>query len=280
MTSYQELATTLTKGAERCVLVGYHDQGGVPTIGWGHTGPDVKVGASITRDQADFLLANDYAIADHQLTSKLTNPGPFAALDLHEKAALLDFVFNTGGGEPLGHKRADGVSDCWQIWRDVDAGALADVPDQFDRFKYIHVNGVAVEDKGLSNRRAAEKTLWRTADMAAAIAVGNAGGVTGGSGAASVLPTPPQTAAPKSFSKTSLGLKLGGLFAGAGSLGGQYLTPDTQAKAQNVADTAASHATSFGHFGPAIASVCGAGVVVIAAGMLLVHVTQTQAAKV
>lgn len=274
MTSYQDLSMTLTKGAERCVLVGYHDQGGVPTIGWGHTGPDVKVGQTITRDQADFLLANDYAIADHRLTTELTKPGPFAACDLHEKAALLDFVYNTGGGKSLGDK------DCWQIWKDVDGGALTDVPDQFDRFKYIHVNGKAVEDRGLSNRRAAEKTLWRTADLDASIAVANAGGVSGGSGAASVLPTPPQTSAPKTFSKTSLGLKIAGLFGGIGTVGGQYLTPDTQAKAQNVADTVAAHASSFGHLGPILASVSGAGVVVIAAGMLFVHVTQQEAAKV
>lgn len=274
MTSYQELATTLTKGAERCVLVGYHDQGGVPTIGWGHTGPDVKVGQTITRDQADFLLTNDYAIADHALTTELTKPGPFAQLDLHEKAALLDFVFNTGGGKRLGDPK------CWQIWRDVDAGNLADVPDQFDRFKYIHVNGVAIEDKGLSNRRAAEKTLWRTADVGASITVANAGGVSGGSGAASVLPTPPATSAPKAFAKTSFGLKIAGLLSGSGGVAARVFTPETQAKAQNAADTAAAHASAFGHLGPVIASVCGAAVVVVAAGALLVHVSQQEAAKV
>jgi|SRR5579859_516931 len=271
--SYQDLAMTLTKGAEKCVLVGYHDQGGVPTIGWGHTGPDVKVGQTITRDQADFLLANDYAISDHRLTTELTKPGPFAALDLHEKAALLDFVFNTGGGKSLGDPK------CWEIWGDVDAGRLADIPDQFDRFIYIHVNGVAKEDKGLANRRAAEKTLWRTADMDAAIAVGNAGGVSGGSGAASVLPTPPQSDAPKSLSKTSLGLKVGALLTSGTGLAAKAFTPDTQAKAQNLSDTVASHASSLGHLGPIVSSVAGAGVVVIAAGMLFVHVSQQESAK-
>lgn len=274
MTSYIDFAEPVTKGVERCVLVGYLDQGGVPTIGWGHTGPDVHVGQTITRDQADFLLAQDMAIADHRLTTELTKPGPFAALDLHEKAALLDFVFNTGGGKSLGEK------DCWTIWTDIDKGNLADIPDQFDRFTFIHVNGVVKQDKGLANRRAAEKTLWRTADTAAAIAVGNAGGVVGGSGAASVLPTPPAPSAPKSLAKTSLGLKIAALPAALGTFGSQYFTPDTQAKAQNVADTAAAHASSFGHFGPAIASVCGAGVVVVAAGALLVHVSQQEAAKV
>lgn len=274
MSSYQDLAESLTRGAERCVLVGYADQGGVPTIGYGHTGPDVKLGATITRDQADFLLAQDYAIADHRLTTELTRPGPFAELDLHERAALLDFVFNTGGG-----KRLD-EPGCWAIWADVDAGRLADVPDQFDRFTFIHVNGAVQPSSGLANRRAAEKILWRTADVTASIAAANAGGVSGGSGAASVLPTPPTPDAPKALAKTSLGLKLSAFGASATGLVAKAFTPDGQAQAQNVSDTVVAHASVLGHFGPAITSVCGAAVVVVAAGALVVHLTQQQAAKV
>jgi GH24 family phage-related lysozyme (muramidase) len=272
--NYRDIAMTITKGAENCVLVGYYDQGGIPTWGWGHTGPGVKVGQMITRDQADFLLEQDYAVADHRLTTELTKPDKFAALDEHEKAALLDFVFNSGGGPSLGEK------GCWNLWNDVDAGRLADVPDQFDRFIWVHVNGKAVTSLGLKNRRAAEKTLWNTADVGAAVAAANAGGQTVSSGATRALPTPPQTSAPKTLSKTSLGLKIAGFIAGSGGLASKAFTPDTQAKVQNVADTAAAHASSFGHFGAAIASICGAAVVVVAAGALVVHVSQQEAAKV
>lgn len=42
-------------------LTAYQDIVGVWTIGYGHTGPDVKPGLAITRQQADQLLVNDLA---------------------------------------------------------------------------------------------------------------------------------------------------------------------------------------------------------------------------
>lgn len=271
--SYLVIQAAVTKRFEKCVLIGYLDQGKVPTWGWGHTGQEVRVGQSITQEHADLDFDRDQAEADAKLHRHI-DPARFVALTEHEKAAVLDFVFNTGGGPEPDHK------DCWTIWKDINAGNLEDVVTQFNRFIYVHINGQAITSNGLKNRRAAEIVLWNTGDVEAAVATANAGGQTVCSASCRVLPTPPVTSAPKPFAKVSLWLKGSGLLAGAGSLSTRVFTPDGQAQAQNVADTAAAHAASFGHFGPAIASVCGAAVVVVAAGALLVHVLQSEAAKV
>lgn len=60
----------------------YLDTGSVPTIGWGHTGPEVHLGLVWTQDQADLKFASDAAAANSN-----------AALDLGQKAwGLLDPV--------------------------------------------------------------------------------------------------------------------------------------------------------------------------------------------
>lgn len=271
--SYLEIQAAVTKRFEKCVLIGYLDQGKVPTWGWGHTGQEVRVGQSITQEHADLDFARDQAEADAKLHRHVT-PTAFVAMTEHEKAAVLDFTFNTGGGPEPDHK------ECWTIWKDINAGRLEDVVTQFNRFIYVHINGEPVTSNGLKNRRAAEIVLWNTGDVEAAVATATAGGQTVCSASCRVLPTPPVQAAPKTLAKTSLWLKASGLLAGSGGLATKVFTPETQAKAQNAADVAAAHVSNFGHFGPAIASVCGAAVVVVAAGSLLVHVLQQEAAKV
>src|SRR5690554_2154097 len=47
---------TLIKYYEGCKLTAYRDPAGVLTIGYGHTGPDVIEGLTITQDQAEQLL--------------------------------------------------------------------------------------------------------------------------------------------------------------------------------------------------------------------------------
>lgn len=273
MQTYLDIQAATTRRFEKCVLVGYLDQGKVATWGWGHTGPEVHVGQAITREQADIDFIRDQAEADAKLKRHVP-PAAFSKLNESEKAALLDFVFNTGGGSEPGEK------DCWAIWKAVAAGDLAAVPAQFNRFIYVHVDGKAVTSNGLKNRRAAEIVLWNTGDQDAAAATANAGGATVCSASCRVLPTPPEPDAPKSLAKTSLGLKLGGLVSSAGALATKALTDDNGDRLQNVHDTAVKHASELGHFGPALVSVLGAGVVCVAVAQFLVHVQQQQAAKV
>lgn len=49
------------KAWEGCRLVGYRCPAGVPTIGYGHTGPEVKIGQRITQAQADEYFERDIA---------------------------------------------------------------------------------------------------------------------------------------------------------------------------------------------------------------------------
>ncbi|HTD96362.1 MAG TPA: lysozyme, partial [Edaphobacter sp.] len=58
---YGEAGLALTKGFEGLRLEAYADQGGVWTVGYGHTGPGVYAGLAITEDQAETLLISDIA---------------------------------------------------------------------------------------------------------------------------------------------------------------------------------------------------------------------------
>lgn len=46
------IGLALVKSFEGCKLTAYEDQGGVCTVGYGHTGPDVHAGETITGDEA------------------------------------------------------------------------------------------------------------------------------------------------------------------------------------------------------------------------------------
>lgn len=267
-TSYYDIQEAFTKKAENCVLVGFIHGDNTPTWGWGHTGPEVRVGQSISPAEAETYFRIDQALADRRMKERCT-PEALAKLDEHEKAALLDFVFNAG------------ANPSWTIWKIVNGTVEGSVPDEFDRFIWVHPNPnkPAVTSAGLKNRRAAEKVLWNTADVDTAIVVANAGGQRISS-ATRELVTPPTPNAPKALSKTSLGLKIGALGTSAAGLAGKLFTPATKDQASDFAGTVAAHASSFGHFGAVLSSVAGAGVIVIAAGMLFVHVSQQEAAKV
>lgn len=81
------------KQHEGCSLTAYQDQGGVWTIGYGHTGPEVHKGLVWTQAQADAALNADLTKAEAQVMKQVT-----VALSDKQKAALDSFVFNLGGG--------------------------------------------------------------------------------------------------------------------------------------------------------------------------------------
>ena len=62
--TYSTKGLALTAQFEGCSLAAYQDQVGVWTIGYGHTGPDVKPGLTITGAQAQDLLAQDVCSAE------------------------------------------------------------------------------------------------------------------------------------------------------------------------------------------------------------------------
>ena len=88
---------TLLKTWEGCRLSAYPDpaSGGAPwTIGYGHTGPDVVPGLTITQQKADAFLQKDVADAANAVERLL----PDVALLARQRDALISFCFNVGGG--------------------------------------------------------------------------------------------------------------------------------------------------------------------------------------
>lgn len=133
-------AEDLAKEFEGCKLVGYPDIKGVPTIGFGHTGPDVYIGLVWTQAQADEALVHD--MAEAALLLQRYSPGPFVAGALD---ALTDFVFNEGSG----HYRTSTLMSY------VNAQNWAAVKRELLRWEYA---GGQVID-GLERRRQAEAAL-------------------------------------------------------------------------------------------------------------------------
>lgn len=130
----------LIKQAEGLSLKAYRDTGGVLTIGWGHTGPDVTAGMVITEAQADQLLREDVrdAEADVRRLFPITTQNQFDA--------LVSFTFNLG---------ADQVRES-TLRRLHNEGDYAGAKSQFGR--WVFDNGVKLA--GLVRRRAAEAALY------------------------------------------------------------------------------------------------------------------------
>lgn len=89
----------LIKSFEGCRLTAYKP---VPneqywTIGWGHYGPDVKPGQTITRAEADRLLVLDCQSAADAVDNPKYCPVT-DQLNANQRDALISFTFNCGTG--------------------------------------------------------------------------------------------------------------------------------------------------------------------------------------
>ena len=141
--TYSRTGIQLTEGFESCELIGYPDKlrNNIPTIGWGHTGPNVVVGMQITQQQADDLLASDIQWAANVVNATVKVPINQNIFD-----ALTDFVYNVGSGN----------------WANSTLLALLNKGDfvnaalQFERWD--HANGQVIA--GLLRRREAEAQLF------------------------------------------------------------------------------------------------------------------------
>ena len=71
----------------------YRDIGGVPTIGFGHTGPDVQMGDEISELEAENLLRGDLLHFDHGVLRLLTAP-----TNDNEFSAMVSLAYNIGLG--------------------------------------------------------------------------------------------------------------------------------------------------------------------------------------
>lgn len=130
----------LIKQAEGLVLKAYLDTGGVPTIGVGHTGPDVKMGMAITEAQADDLLRKDLETAEDAVRRL------FPITTQNQFDALVSFTFNLG---------EDQVRTS-TLRRLHNEGDYAGAKGQFARWRFDNGRELA----GLVKRRRAEAELY------------------------------------------------------------------------------------------------------------------------
>jgi lysozyme len=138
---YSEAGYALTEQFEGLRLQAYQDSVGVWTIGYGHTGPDVQPGMTITQAQAAALLQQDVASSVSCVNGAVT-----VDLQQNQFDALVDFAFNLGCGALRGST----------LLKMVNAGDFAGAAGQFGRW----VNAGGKPLPGLVKRRAAEAALF------------------------------------------------------------------------------------------------------------------------
>ena len=85
----------MIKKFEGCRLEAYKDAVGVLTIGYGHTGSDVKPDLKITEETATKLLKKDLQESETLVNLLILNG---YKLNQNEYDALVSFTFNLGGG--------------------------------------------------------------------------------------------------------------------------------------------------------------------------------------
>jgi lysozyme len=135
----------LIKQFEACKLTAYLCPAQKWTIGYGHTGPDVRAGRVITQSQAETILQADVAIFDTAVQAQC----PSATASQHD--AMTCLAFNIG----IGNFCKSSVA------RLHNAGNIVGAARAFALWnKATDSNGVKRELRGLTRRRAAEAALY------------------------------------------------------------------------------------------------------------------------
>jgi lysozyme len=138
---YSDAGVALTRQFEGLRLTAYQDSRGVWTIGYGHTGPDVHAGLTITEPEAQALLRRDLAASEQCVNAAVTG-----AIAQHHFDALVDFTFNLGCTSLRQSS----------LLRLVNAGDLEAAAREFA--KWVNVNGKPLA--GLVRRRTAEAAMF------------------------------------------------------------------------------------------------------------------------
>ena len=81
----------LIKRFESCRLTAYLDQHGIPTIGWGHTGPEVHMGLVWSQAEADAVMLTDLHTVVNAIMRHVD-----VALNQNQFDALVSFIYNVG----------------------------------------------------------------------------------------------------------------------------------------------------------------------------------------
>lgn len=145
----------------------YDDGTGVLTIGYGHTSaagaPKVRAGQTITRDQADSILASDLAKVEAQISNLVK-----VSITQNQFDALVSFQFNTGALSRSTLLKKLNVKD------------YKSAADEF--LKWNMAGGKVLQ--GLIKRRQAERELFNKKDTVSGVPTATAVVVAGGTAAA------------------------------------------------------------------------------------------------
>ncbi len=127
----------------------YICSGGKLTIGYGHTGSDVKQSMIITPNQAEELLINDLNRFEKDVTSLVK-----VAINQNQFDALVCFAFNVGSDIDL-DKIAEGLGDSTLLAK-LNAGDFIGATKEFPKWN----KSKGLVTKGLVRRRATEKAFF------------------------------------------------------------------------------------------------------------------------
>jgi lysozyme len=143
-----QAGVNLIKSFEGVSLKSYKDIAGVLTVGYGHTGSDVKQTMTITPAQAEALLRKDlerFVDGVNKLVDVEINQNQFDA--------LVSFSFNLG----LGSLQMSHLLDL------VNKKDFAGASQEFVKWNKARVKGVLQPVAGLTRRRQAESDLFMKA---------------------------------------------------------------------------------------------------------------------
>lgn len=143
-TQTNDAGIALIKRFEGCELKAYRCPAGVWTVGFGHTGPDVRAGVVITAARADELLRRDLARFEAGVARLVRVP-----VTPNQFGALVSFAYNVG----LGNLAAS------SLLRKLNRGDYTGAAGEFG--KWTKAAGRALP--GLVRRRAAERELFEAA---------------------------------------------------------------------------------------------------------------------
>ena len=133
----------MIKGWEGCKLTAYRCPAGVLTIGYGHTGPDVEEGMTITASQAVALFNKDVDRFARSVENVLVG----TPVSGRQFDAIVSLAYNIG----LGNLRKSTLLKL--VKTNPDDPAIA---QEFMKHVNARVNGILKPLPGLVNRRRAE----------------------------------------------------------------------------------------------------------------------------
>jgi lysozyme len=134
------LATPVVMHFEGLRTAAYSDPVGIPTICWGHTGAEVKLGQKKSSDACKDLLTADLITANRAIDACVTVP-----LTANQRGAFASFTFNVGGGKFCRSS----------LLKKLNAGDTAGACAELSR--WVYAGGEKLP--GLVRRRAAERAL-------------------------------------------------------------------------------------------------------------------------